>query len=392
LAAGDRERHAAVRQRAWGIQVQHGAARLRGCALRQHRRALPEPLLHPHGERTCLQHDRPLPQHRGRSESGVEHAVRRHLLAGHGSGARGHHAAERRLDPERDGAGRDGRRAGGGCRSGAADAMAEPILGCGADRVLPGTLREGERTNIQRRRQGSGASRARRLERRDPRGSVEWPQLSRSECGSGSVFPPLRLPRPRRDTASGAAQVTSASFNVQGRRMRFAPLVLGMAVLPALVFSGDSAGAAPCSPALLSAVEQGDVPSIAADLDAGAPIRCADDKGSTLLHVLVIEWIQDEDDGPPSDPVAKLLIARGADANALDSAGKTPLMLACMLQKIDAVQGLLAAGANPNAAGPDSSSALEYALRAGDPDILTALLRGGANPNQRVSGKGLPLI
>ena len=174
--------------------------------------------------------------------------------------------------------------------------------------------------------------------------------------------------------------------------MRFAPLVLGMAVWPALLFSGDRVGAAPCSPALLSAVEQGDVPSIAAVLDAGAPIRCADDKGSTLLHVLVIEWIQDEDDGPPSDPVAKLLIDRGADANALDSTGKTPLMLACVLQKIEAVQGLLAAGANPNAAGPDSSSALECALRGGDPDIVTALLRGRANPNQRISGKGLPLI
>src|SRR6185436_7676468 len=98
--------------------------------------------------------------------------------------------------------------------------------------------------------------RARRLERRDPRGSVEWPQLPRSECGFRSVFPPLRLPRPRRDTAPCAGQVTSASVNVQGRRMRFAPLVLGMAVWPALLFSGDRVGAAPCSPALLSAVEQ----------------------------------------------------------------------------------------------------------------------------------------
>ena len=174
--------------------------------------------------------------------------------------------------------------------------------------------------------------------------------------------------------------------------MRLARLALGGWL--AFVLVPRCAGAAPCDPALSSAVERGDVPSIAAALDAGASLQCADGEGRTLLHAVVVGWTgADDDEGqPPSDPVARLLIERGADANALDSMGKTPLMLACTLQKIDAVQGLLAAGANPNAAGSDSSSALEYALRAGDPDLLSALLRGGANPNQRISGDGLPLI
>jgi uncharacterized protein len=174
--------------------------------------------------------------------------------------------------------------------------------------------------------------------------------------------------------------------------MRWGRLGPGFAVLAVLALSPARAGAEPCSPELVSAVERGDVPSIAAALDAGTPVRCADDKGSTLLHLLVADWIEEDDEGLPSGPVAVLLIDRGADASAVDTTGKTPLMLACLLQKIAAVQGLLAAGANPNAAGPDSSSALEYALRAGDPDIVTALLRGRANPNQRLSGKGLPLI
>jgi ankyrin repeat protein len=178
--------------------------------------------------------------------------------------------------------------------------------------------------------------------------------------------------------------------------MKVARLAPGITVWAGLLLgvslSAARTGAAPCSPSLLSAVEDGDVPTIAAAIDAGASVRCADDKGTTLLHTLVIDWVEGGDEGEPSEPVAKLLVDRGADANALDATGKTPLMLACVLQKIEAVQGLLAAGADPNAAGPDSSSALEYALRAGDPDLVTALLRGGANPNQRMSGDGLPLI
>jgi ankyrin repeat protein len=165
------------------------------------------------------------------------------------------------------------------------------------------------------------------------------------------------------------------------------------AFVSAMALAPSRADASPCSSALVSAVEEGDVPAIATALDAGAAIRCSDDKGSTLLHVLVIQSIESEgDEGPEAGPIAKLLIDRGADANALDATGKTPLMLACVLQKILAVQGLLDAGADPNVAGPDSSSALEYALRGGDPDLVAALLRGGANPNQRLSGDGLPLI
>ena len=176
------------------------------------------------------------------------------------------------------------------------------------------------------------------------------------------------------------------------------PRFISRVALPAALVAGMSlpharVGAAPCDRALVSAVEEGDVPSIGMALDAGASIRCADDKGRTLLHVLVVASIEsDDDEGPEAGPISKLLVLRGADPNALDSMGKSPLMLACALEKILAVQGLLAAGADPNAAGPDSSSALEYALRTGYIDLVTALLRGRANPNQRISGKGLPLI
>ena len=165
------------------------------------------------------------------------------------------------------------------------------------------------------------------------------------------------------------------------------------ALAAAVAFAPAWASATPCSPTLVNAVELGDVGAIWAALDAGAPIRCTDEKGSSLLHVLVVQSVEsDDDEGPEAGPISKLLIDRGADANALDATGKTPLMLACMLQKTPAVQGLLAAGADPNFAGPDSSSALEYAMRTGYVDLVTMLLQARANPNQRTSGDGLPLI
>lgn len=169
-------------------------------------------------------------------------------------------------------------------------------------------------------------------------------------------------------------------------------MALPVALLAGVGLAPAGIDAAPCDPELVSAVEEGDVPSIAMALDAGASIRCADDKKRTLLHVLVIAAIEaGDDEGAEAGPISKLLVDRGADANAIDATGKTPLMLACVLEKIEAVQGLLAAGADPNTAGPDSSSALEYALRTGYVDVVTTLLRGRANPNQRISGKGLPL-
>jgi hypothetical protein len=45
--------------------------------------------------------------------------------------------------------------------------------------------------------------------------------------------------------------------------------------------------AQPCSPELLSAVKNGDSFGIRAALDAGASVRCTDENGESVLHLLV---------------------------------------------------------------------------------------------------------
>lgn len=85
--------------------------------------------------------------------------------------------------------------------------------------------------------------------------------------------------------------------------------------------------------------------------------------------------------------VAKLLIAAGARVNARDSRGETPLMSVCEREGSDSTQRLveflLEKGANPNELDDLGQTPLFYALR-GDTDLAAlALLRAGADPTRQ---------
>lgn len=57
------------------------------------------------------------------------------------------------------------------------------------------------------------------------------------------------------------------------------------------------------------------------------------------------------------------LLERGAEVDAMDADGLTPLMLACMTLQEENIRQLVQAGANPDARNPRGTSARQMLLR-----------------------------
>jgi ankyrin repeat protein len=103
-------------------------------------------------------------------------------------------------------------------------------------------------------------------------------------------------------------------------------------------------------------------------------------EGKTPLHWAVAKW----DRG-----MTQLLIEHGANPNATDNDGITPLLGAAMQGigggslGVDPVlmDLLLDAGADPNVRDRSGMTLLQHALRVGSIELVEALLRNGADPN-----------
>lgn len=121
-------------------------------------------------------------------------------------------------------------------------------------------------------------------------------------------------------------------------------------------------------------------------VDAGADVRFATPDGRTALHG-VADYIWRADATTEDDTaVAAYLVSKGADLEARDQSGCTPLDRAIMEGVTDEMEALLKVGADPNTRLPEDKG---YSFNIGDtalahavnnPEKVALLLAHGADP------------
>ena len=88
------------------------------------------------------------------------------------------------------------------------------------------------------------------------------------------------------------------------------------------------------------------------------------------------------------EPIAAL--AKGADHNAQDRGGGTPLHGAAWNGRTEAIAALLDAGADHNAQATDGGTPLHRAAQEGQTEAIAALLDAGADHNARDEDGQIP--
>ena len=152
-----------------------------------------------------------------------------------------------------------------------------------------------------------------------------------------------------------------------------------LALLGCFVVSLAAAGSAAAADGLADLIQAGDRGAALAAIRAGADVNAAQGDGTTPLHWAVYKV--------DAELVAQLL-KRGATANVVNDYGSSPLAEAVKLGEADLVDRLLDAGADVESPNQDGQTALMLAARAGALDVATTLVSHGANVNAKESWRG----
>ena len=144
--------------------------------------------------------------------------------------------------------------------------------------------------------------------------------------------------------------------------------------LAALFAFGVAAGPALAESPLADALENGRREAALALIEQGADVNAAQGDGTTPLH-----WAAYQLDSE----LVERLIARGASANTQNRYGASPLGEAAKAAHAAIVALLLKGGANVAATNADGETVLMLAARTGSTEVASALLAAGADVNAR---------
>ena len=128
--------------------------------------------------------------------------------------------------------------------------------------------------------------------------------------------------------------------------------------------------------------EKANVADVERCLKAGADPNDGAHLGWTRLHAAASV--------SASPAVITILVSAGADPNARDEGGRTPLFYA-VSRNLAVFNALVDAGAGLNVEGGDGSTLLHFAALNEDPAIVARLLDIGGDPNSRGRGGQTPL-
>ena len=186
------------------------------------------------------------------------------------------------------------------------------------------------------------------------------------------VLPILGVALSRADGAQAAAAAELPAFDHQLERFTVLAMEGNVAAAesflrePAFLRSVDREG----HTALFAATVAGNLQLLERVLALSPNLDLCDVHGATALFYSATGGIA----------VLGRLIQRGADVNLQDQRGRSPLIAAVLMNRIDSAGLLLAAGADVNRQDRHGATALFHAADAGFFELAKLLLKRGANP------------
>jgi ankyrin repeat protein len=148
----------------------------------------------------------------------------------------------------------------------------------------------------------------------------------------------------------------------------------------AVMFCLAAAGtAAAADDTLAGLIQAGSRDAALKRIAAGADVNAAQGDGTTPLHWAVYKIDAD---------LARALLERGAKPDVINNYGSTPLAEAVKVGNARLVKMLLDAGSNVEVPNQEGQTALMLAARAGSSDVAELLVRHGADVNAREKWRG----